>query len=106
MRDGFEGDLGVGGRNGQVQYQVHVGVGQQLVDRQRADALLLGDGCRSSRVQVGDGDQLHRVEPRKGIEILGRNGAAPDHADPQRLAHSMPLSMMVRTLLSCNTSRL
>ena len=54
-------------------------------------------------VQVGDGHEIDRVELVQGLQILRTDGAEPDDAYSQRLAHRSPLSMIVRTLTSPST---
>ena len=57
--DGRQGDLGVRGGDGQVQHEFDVVGGQQVVDRERADAVVrVGDCLRPGGVQVGDGDEV------------------------------------------------
>ncbi len=99
------------GGDRQVEHDVDLGVGDELVDGEGADALLGGDGGRPCGVEVRDGDEPHgrvlpRREPLERAQV--RAGDRPDahDADPQRLAHRMPLSMMVRTFGSFTTSRL
>ncbi len=102
-RDGLERDLGVRGGDGEVEDELDLGVGDELVDGEGAQAPLLGDGLRAGLVEIGDGDRAHRVEPFERGQVGAGDRSEADDADPQRLAHRMPLSMMVRTFGSAST---
>ncbi len=93
--------------DGEVDHRLHLRVGDELGDRESpASGDLGGDGGRPVGVEVGDRDDAHAVQTREGVEVLPGDDSQPDYADSVRLAHSRPLSMMVRTLSSWRTSRL
>jgi hypothetical protein len=95
----------MGGGDREVQDEVDLGVGDQLVDRQRPHALLRGDRLCAARVEVGDRDDPHGREPRERGKVLAGDRAEADDPHSQRLAHRMPLSMMVRTFGSLTVAR-
>ena len=104
-RDHALADLGVRRRDGEVEDDVDLVVGEQLVDAERPHpGPRRRDRLRPGRVPVGDGDQLHRAHPGERVEVLPDDGAAADDADPHRLAHSSPRSTRVRTFGSSRTS--
>src|SRR5229473_3599430 len=59
--------------------------------------MLLGHRLSTGEVDVRGGDELDGLQSGEGFEVRPHNRAAADDAHVQRLAHSMPRSMMVRT---------
>src|SRR5690606_26032567 len=83
------------------------GISNELVDGQRAaSVVLIRDGLRPGDVEVGGGDDAHIGVIPERLQVLRRDDAESDYSDTVRLAHSIPLSMMVRTLVSRRTGRL
>ena len=68
--EGPERDLGVRGRDGQVEDDVDLGVGQQLVDARRPHALFGGDGSGAVEVEVRDDDEREVRQLRELGEVL------------------------------------
>src|SRR5699024_8425467 len=96
-----ERDGGVRGGDSEVQHGVDGGIREELVDREGAAAgHLLCPGGSTSAIQIRRGDDAHVGMLGERLEVLSRDDADPDYSDTVRLAHSIPLSMMVRTLTS------
>lgn len=87
---GFEDCLGdriVRVRNGQVDDDVDIGIGEQRLDALSFNAVFGRPrlGCR--RVDVGAGDNLDAPEKRGKLEVGGGDVAASDDADAKFLGH-------------------
>src|SRR5690606_26303861 len=76
-------------------------------DRQRAASVeSLGHGNGAGQVQVGGRGDSHAGVVAERLEVLRGDDSESDYSDTVRLAHSIPLSMIVRTLSSRSTSGL
>ena len=105
VRDRREGDFGVRGRDGEVQHRLDLGIGEELGCRHRpAAGDAFSDALRAGTVEVGDRHDAHPARLEQGVEIRARNDPESDDAYRVRAAHSIPLSMMVRTFWSASTS--
>jgi hypothetical protein len=87
----------VGGRDGEVEDRLDLGVVVQLVRGEGADAVVLGDGLRPRCVEVGGGDHFGARQLAQVLEVRLADRSGADDAHLQRLAHRSPLSMIVRT---------
>jgi hypothetical protein len=73
----------VGLGDGQVQHDVDVVAGQQMLDRHRpADAVLLDRRLRAGRIHVGHGGDLDDGKFPGHLQVSAADRATTDHSDP------------------------
>ena len=80
--------LGVDGRDGQVDHQVNVRIGQQLVHCRGADAVLGCLGLGAANVQVGARDQSQPRQFAAVGQVDPADVAAADDTDPSYACHA------------------
>ena len=76
-----ERDAEMGGRHGEVDHEIDVVAGQELIDRQRLDAVAACLSLRDLGPHVGAGPQRQAAIGGNVLEVDAGNVAASDDAD-------------------------
>ena len=92
-RQRLQADLDMRGRDGEVENDLDLRVGEQRVDRDRPQVEFRRPRLRGFATRVGERDDLQDREGRRGLQIGGADVAAADKADSHWGGHGLSSAM-------------